>query len=157
MSLRVVPPTASSSKEAHVVSTKATAHPLTGTHDTFRYGLPGAAQSVAVGNVSPLQARLEKWASTQQELRQTIERNTFGLAVPLRQAMEQKIVSASPHHPLFLSSTGSAVPLGGSSNLQLEILQGNDETLDAGDFMAGSTQMDEVLDVSLVMEKSRGM
>jgi len=157
MSLLVVPPAASSSKEAHIVSSQATAHPVTGTHDAFRYGLHSAGDVVAAGNVSPLQARLEKWATTQQELRQTMDRKVFGLAVPLRQAMEQKIVSQSLHHPLFLSYSGSAVPLGGSSNLQLEILQGNDETLDAGDFMAAPTHMDEALEVSVMMEKSRGI
>lgn len=35
-------------------------HPISGTHDTFRYGLKSAAQSVAAGTTSPLQARLEK-------------------------------------------------------------------------------------------------
>lgn len=34
-----------------------------------------------------------QWASTQQQLQQTIQRNTFGLSVPLRQAMDLKIVS----------------------------------------------------------------
>lgn len=36
---------------------------MSGTHDTFRYGLTSAAQSVAAGNASPLQARLEKVSS----------------------------------------------------------------------------------------------
>lgn len=39
---------------------QATAHPVTGTHDTFRHGLTSAAQSVSAGTASPLQARLEK-------------------------------------------------------------------------------------------------
>lgn len=37
-----------------------TAHPVTGTHDSFRHGLTSTAQGVAAGNISPLQARLEK-------------------------------------------------------------------------------------------------
>ncbi|ORY25944.1 putative chaperone [Naematelia encephala] len=155
MSYRVVPPTASASNEQHVVSTKNTAHPMTGTHDTFRYGLRSAAQDVAAGNMSPLQARLEKWSSTQQKLQQTMQRNTFGLAVPLRQAMEEKIVRESPHHPLLLASTPSGLPLGGSHNIHLEILQGTDESLDAGEFMGGNASLNEVLDVSSVMERSR--
>jgi hypothetical protein len=37
----------------------------------------------------------------------------------------------------------------------LEILQGNDESLDVGDFMGGERPVAEVLDVNSVMEKSR--
>jgi hypothetical protein len=37
----------------------------------------------------------------------------------------------------------------------LEILQGNDETLDVGDFMGGERPVGEVLDVNSVMEQNR--
>ncbi|RSH90963.1 hypothetical protein EHS25_010139 [Saitozyma podzolica] len=157
MSLRLVPPTASTSNEAHVLSTKATAHPVTGTHDAFRHGLASAAQGVTPGNVTPLQARLEKWSSTQQQLQQTLQRNTFGLSVPLRQAMDLKAASESAHHPLLLASNPSALPLGGSHNTSLEILTGTDESIDAVDFMGGETPAGEILDVSSAMERSRGM
>ncbi|KAK6907998.1 hypothetical protein I203_101999 [Kwoniella mangroviensis CBS 8507] len=156
-SLRLVPPTAQSSSEAHVVSSQSTSHPISGTHDTFRHGLKSAAQGVTAGNVHPLQTRLEKWQQTQNQLEQNMQRNTFGLALPLRKAMEMKIVSENLHNPLLENSTTTGVPLGGSSNLALEVLKGQDETLDAGDFMGGSNFLNEVLDVNGVMERSRGI
>lgn len=61
------------------------------------------------------------------------------------------------HHPALLASTTSAVPVGGSHNVHLEILQGTDESIDAPDFMAGGADMREFLDVSAVMERSRGI
>ncbi|GMK53761.1 hypothetical protein CspeluHIS016_0103470 [Cutaneotrichosporon spelunceum] len=152
MSLRVVPPTVNNAREEYTVSTKATNHPLTGTHDAFRYGPTSAAQTVAAGNASPLQARLQK-----AQLRQTIQRQTFGVAVPLRQAMEVKIAKEELHHPAMLSATPSGLPLGGTHNLSLEILQGKDEGLDETDFMSGGADLREILDVSAVMERSRGI
>ncbi|KAL1413167.1 hypothetical protein Q8F55_000916 [Vanrija albida] len=157
MSHRIVPPTVNASNEQYAVSTKATNHSQTGTHDAFRFGPSSAAQTVAAGNASPLQARLEKWSETQQQLRSTVQRNTFGLSVPLRKAMEVKVVQEELHHPVLLSATPSGMPLGGSHNLHLEILQGNDETLDAPDFMSGGADLREVLDMSAAMERSRGI
>ncbi|BEJ06614.1 hypothetical protein CcaverHIS641_0311360 [Cutaneotrichosporon cavernicola] len=152
MSLRVAPPTVNNAREEYTVSTKATNHPLTGTHDAFRYGPTSAAQIVAAGNASPLQ-----WAETQAQLRQTIQRQTFGMAVPLRQAMEVKIAKEELHHPAMLSATPSGLPLGGTHNLALEILQGKDEGLDETDFMSGGADLREILDVNAVMERSRGI
>lgn len=43
--------------------------------------------------ISNEQALTIQWQSTQQQLQQTIARNNFGLSVPLRQAMELKIVN----------------------------------------------------------------
>jgi len=63
----------------------------------------------------------------------------------------------SPHHPLILAATPSGLPLGGSHNLAQEILAGTDESLDAVDFMAGTNDLGEILDVSAVMERSRGI
>ncbi|KAL7422993.1 hypothetical protein Q5752_002291 [Cryptotrichosporon argae] len=157
MSYRIVPASASASAEQHVVSSQATAHPVTGTHDAMRFGLKSAAQDVDAANMSPLQARLQQWQKTQAELKQTMQRDTFGLGVPIRQQMELKLVSASPHNPLLLASTPSGLPLGGSHDLALEILTGTDEALDAGDFMSGGADLGAVLDVSGVMERSRGM
>ncbi|WVW84858.1 hypothetical protein I302_106893 [Kwoniella bestiolae CBS 10118] len=157
MSLRLVPHTAQSAPEAHVVSIKSTSHPISGTHDAFRHGLKSASQGVAAGNVHPLQTRLEKWQQNQNQLEQNMQKNTFGLAVPLRKAMEMKIVSENLHNPLIESSTVIGVPLGGSSNLAFEVLTGQDETLDAGDFMGGSNSLNEVLDVNGALERSRGI
>lgn len=93
----------------------------------------------------------------------------FGMAVPLRQAMEVKIAkevrsrppatltSQELHHPAMLSATPSGLPIGGTHNLALEILQGKDEALDEADFMSGGADLREILDVNAVMERSRGI
>ncbi|BEI83279.1 hypothetical protein CcaverHIS002_0311470 [Cutaneotrichosporon cavernicola] len=138
MSLRVAPPTVNNAREEYTVSTKATNHPLTGTHDAFRYGPTSAAQIVAAGNASPPSRR---WAETQAQLRQTIQRQTFGAAPP----------GHALRHPVRPS------PLGGTHNLALEILQGKDEGLDETDFMSGGADLREILDVNAVMERSRGI
>jgi hypothetical protein len=39
----------------------------------------------------------------------------------------------------------------------LEILQGNDESLDVGDFMGGERPVGEVQDINSVMERNRGI
>ncbi|WVQ73291.1 hypothetical protein IAR50_002859 [Cryptococcus sp. DSM 104548] len=157
MSFRLVPPTAQASQDAHVVSTQATAHAISGTHDTFRYGLKSAAQDVAPDNISPLQARLEKWNQTQLQLQQSMQRTAFGLAVPMKQAMEMKLVSENLHNPLLDQATPSGLPLGGGHNLALEILQGRDESIDADEFMGGGINFGEVLDVNGAMERKRGI
>ncbi len=57
---------------------------------------------------------LLQWSSTQNQLQQTLQRNTFGMSVPLRQAMEMKIVSeVSQSFVLLLSrsNTDEDVPL----------------------------------------------
>lgn len=61
------------------------------------------------------------------------------------------------HHPAMLSATPSGLPLGGTHNLALEILQGKDEGLDEADFMSGGADLREILDVNAVMERSRGI
>lgn len=48
------------SADTYQVSTQATNHPQLGVHDAFRHGPSSAAQKVAAGNMSALQARLEK-------------------------------------------------------------------------------------------------
>lgn len=67
------------------------------------------------------------------------------------------LIQQNPHNPLLTSSTPSGLPLGGSHNLAHEILMGTDESLEASEFMAGDMMMGEVLDVSSVMERSRGI
>lgn len=65
--------------------------------------------------------------------------------------------SKSLHNPLLEQSTLSGLPIGGSHNLSLEILQGRDESLDADEFMGGSQSMAEVLDVNGALERKRGI
>lgn len=71
--------------------------------------------------------------------------------------IEQTLTLQELHHPAMLAATPSGLPLGGSHNLALEILQGKDEGLDEADFMSGGADMREILDVSAVMERSRGL
>ena len=57
----------------------------------------------------------------------------------------------------MLQATPSGLPLGGTHNVHLEILNGTDESIDAADFMSGGADLREVLDVSATMERSRGI
>lgn len=63
----------------------------------------------------------------------------------------------NPHNPLLSTVTPGALPLGGSHNIAHEILMGNDESLEAHDFMQGDGLLGDVLDVNSAMERSRGM
>nr|ODN87325.1 hypothetical protein L203_03598 [Cryptococcus depauperatus CBS 7841] len=66
----------------------------------------------------------------------------------MKQAMEIKLVQVSLHNPLL-----DPTPLGGSPSLTSETLQGNDETLEVGEFMGGGQDLASVLDVNAIMEK----
>jgi proteasome maturation protein len=155
---------------------------MSGVHDTFRYGLKKASTSVEAGNSHPLQARLEQvsvcrpgalcwrdrmkgliiwctqWEATQAQLKLNMQRNVYGLGLPLRNMMDRKICAEvrlignggqrsteadllkrhsfwcdqDKHHPAL---SASSTTLGGSSNIALEILEGKDESIDVGDFM----------------------
>ena len=108
---RIVPATASKS-----VSIRDTANSL-GLHDTLRYGPRSlAAENKARGGLrerlenvctptcrpNPVSDRTlrgatgsndEQWEATQDNLKLTMQRNVFGLHMPMRTLMERKIVS----------------------------------------------------------------
>lgn len=94
-------------------SLKDTANEL-GLHDTLRNGPRSLANEVKGGSV--VQQRLERvrkslsyisepvvrnnlqWEETQDNLKMTMQRNLFGLHLPVRQMMERKIVAAVCTH-----------------------------------------------------------
>lgn len=90
--MRIVPATAPSSSTSHSITYESTAHPLNAVHDALRYGPSKASASVQQGTTHALQARLEQWNETQEKLKLGMQRNMFGLGLPLRVMMEKKIV-----------------------------------------------------------------
>ncbi|KAF8323366.1 proteasome maturation factor UMP1 [Clavulina sp. PMI_390] len=92
-----------------------------GVHDTMRFGQRSLV--VDVNGVHPHQKRLDSWEETQDNLRLNLQRNMYGLHMPMRHLMERKIVAPTSHMPGM-----------GRSNIHLDILMGRDETLDVSDF-----------------------
>ncbi|SGY77270.1 BQ5605_C005g03592 [Microbotryum silenes-dioicae] len=123
-----------------------------GVHDTLRHGVRSLAADVAPAH--PLQARLENWDDHREMLQLTLQRQMFGLHMPVRQMMERSLVKQVSHtppkstlpmtygiHPVSYTAQ-SVVPrsLGGftrPSNLHLDILLGNDEQIDVADVLRG--------------------
>ncbi|GJJ07090.1 hypothetical protein Clacol_001289 [Clathrus columnatus] len=119
-SYRIVPAQGGPSK----ASVQNTANSF-GLHDTFRYGLRSLSQDI---KSNPVESRLDKWEETQDQMKLTLQRNLFGLHMPVRQMMERKLVASTPHMP--------ALP-GFDSNIHLDVLMGRDETLHVSDIFGG--------------------
>ncbi|KAJ3724302.1 proteasome maturation factor UMP1-domain-containing protein [Lentinula guzmanii] len=132
-SFRIVP--ASAPKSASVAQTSNSL----GLHDTLRYGPRMIATEVKTEG--DLKDRLQNWEETQDNLKLTMMRNTYGLHAPMRLLMERNIVSANPHMPVLPQT-----------NLQLDILMGRDESIEAADVFAGPLN-GPPLDIHYDMEK----
>lgn len=74
-----------------------------------------------------LRTALLQWQDTQDTLKFTLQRQLYGVHMPVRQLMERSLVSNSPHMPAR----------GGMTNLHLDILKGNDELLETKDLFVG--------------------
>ncbi|KZT08883.1 proteasome maturation factor UMP1 [Laetiporus sulphureus 93-53] len=135
---RIVP--ASSSKTASVQDTVNSF----GLHDTLRYGPRSLSAEVTANGGT--RERLENWEATQDNLKLTMQREMFGLHMPMRLLMERKIVAQNSHMP--------ALP---QSNIHLDILMGRDETLDCADFMMPASELSQPLDIHAEMEKKLRM
>ncbi|CAD6980389.1 unnamed protein product [Tilletia controversa] len=123
-SLALVP---SSTRTASTMSMAGTAHPEhANIHDSIRHGGP---RSLAFENSTatqhPLQNRLEQWDETRDTFKLTVMRNTFGIGAPMRVMMEREVIGHNPLHSSPNSITG----------LHMDILNGEDETLNPSDFM----------------------
>ncbi|KAJ9097502.1 hypothetical protein QFC20_006159 [Naganishia adeliensis] len=161
MSMRIVPASAPTSSTSHNITYESTAHPLNAVHDSLRHGLTSSTSAAAVqpGTTHALQARLEQWNATQEKLRLGMQRSNFGLGLPLRVMMEKKIVMEDAHFP---SLTASQLPLGGSTNIALEILNGTDEQIDVQDIMGSSALGSGIapaagVDIHAAMERKHRM
>ncbi|GBE78726.1 Probable proteasome maturation factor [Sparassis crispa] len=137
-SLRLVP--APSPKHA---SLKETANSL-GLHDTLEYGPRSFAAEVAT--TSGIRDRLQNWQETQDNLHLTMQRNLYGLHMPMRLLMERQMVTHSPHMPALRRS-----------NIHLDILMGRDETLECADFMMPVSELAQPLSIHGEMEKKLRM
>lgn len=80
----------------------------------------GASQPQQPSSTHPLESRLAAWHSQQQSLKMTMLRRHYGIAEPVRRAMELQIVSAGEWRPATLGAGQ------GSARLHREILEGRD-------------------------------
>ncbi|KAK0547001.1 hypothetical protein OC846_005030 [Tilletia horrida] len=140
-SLALAPP---ATRTATHVSIASTSHPEhAGVHDSFRHGGP---RSLAYEHSSaaqhPIQNRLEKWDETRDNFKLTVMRNTFGIGAPMRVLMERELVSHNPQYSSSNSITG----------LHMDILNGDDETLNPSDFMQSEASRG-ILDIHSEMER----
>jgi len=134
-SYKIVPSSSTSS-----VSLKDTSNSF-GLHDSLRHGGPRSL-GAEISPKHPLEGRLEKWQETQDNLKLTMQRNIYGIHAPVRLLMERKLVS---HNPSFMGRP--------RSNLHLDILMGNDETISVADVFFGDKEEREPLDMRAEMEK----
>ncbi|KAK9895324.1 UMP1-domain-containing protein [Cystobasidium minutum MCA 4210] len=115
-----------------------------GLHDTLSFGIRNIAAEVAPQH--PLEHRLKNWADTQDNLKFTMQRQLYGVHMPVRQLMERSLVGQSSHMPAR----------GPVSNLHLDILKGNDEYLEPSDlFLPDQPQLP--LDIHRDMERKLKM
>ncbi|UZJ54372.1 hypothetical protein CBS101457_003692 [Exobasidium rhododendri] len=154
-SLRLVPGPSTS----NCVSVNETSHPVhAGVHDTMRYGPRNlATEASSMSQQHPMQSRLEKWDETRDNLKLTMQRNMFGLGAPIRTLMERRVVEHNPHFPAFQASQSyMGGPNKGLSGLHLDILNGNDETLEPVDFLPTAIGED-TLDIHALMERKHNI
>ncbi|THH19183.1 hypothetical protein EUX98_g8826 [Antrodiella citrinella] len=109
-----------------------------GLHDSLRYGPRSIAAEVQT--TSTIKDRLQGWEETQDNLKLTMLRNTYGLHAPVI------ILVQNPHMPAF-----------STSNIHLDVLMGRDETLDTVDFMMPGEEFRQPLDIHADMEKKLRM
>ncbi|KDQ19909.1 hypothetical protein BOTBODRAFT_183933 [Botryobasidium botryosum FD-172 SS1] len=131
-------PSANDETSSSTVSVQNTANSL-GVHDTFRFGT--RTISTEINGKSTIQHRLENWEQTQDNLRLNLQRNIYGMHMPMRQLMERKIVAANPHMPVMTRS-----------NIHLDILMGRDDTLEVGNFF-GDVETGPELNIHEDMER----
>lgn len=97
----------------------------------MRHGLRSLRAESAASSYHPLQNRLEHWDETTRNWKNTMQRNAFGLGMPMRMEMERRMVAASPH-----------MPARRVANVHLDVLDGRDETLDPSDFLPCTSPCD---------------
>ncbi|KAK5103577.1 hypothetical protein LTS08_002995 [Lithohypha guttulata] len=138
-SLRIAPPAAHPSTTTNTQSSKLSstsssvsrgAPSAPGLPDTLRLSQQTHSSSASqISSTHPLEARLSQWQQTQANLQSTLLRRTFGIALPLRMAMEQKIVDTSDN---FRPSV-----LGPVNSVHGDILRGRDASIEWEDVYNG--------------------
>ncbi|KAL7413705.1 proteasome maturation factor UMP1-domain-containing protein [Mrakia frigida] len=118
--LHLIPPTKSTTGAGPSVSLSSTSNAW-GLHDTLRHG--GPRNIVNEIKEDGFKARLNEWDQTQLNLKMQMQRNAYGLGAPLRQLMDRKIVGQD-----------AALPQFSTSQIHLDILNGNDDSLQVEHF-----------------------
>jgi proteasome maturation protein len=119
--MRIVP---ESNKPSVHTTTTSSAPSAPGIHDTLRHGVAPSAYDAATNvpaSSHPLEARLKNWEATQDALRMSTLRTTYGLAEPVRRGMELKMVKDSEWRPLALG--------GGLPSVHEDILKGREDMI----------------------------
>jgi proteasome maturation protein len=135
-SLRIVPHAGHAQQTALAPS----APSAPGVHDTLRsnqsLNTPHNASPAfsAVASSHPLEARLSNWRSTQDALKMSMLRREFGIAEPIRRAMEVKICQEGEWRPAVLGYKGEG--------LHEQILSGRDASVDWEDVFNGEFCVD---------------
>ncbi|OJT11173.1 Proteasome maturation factor UMP1 [Trametes pubescens] len=137
-SLRIVP-----ARDDKSATTQDTSNSF-GLHDTLQYGPRSLATEVRKNGA--VKDRLENWEATQDNLKLQMQRQLFGLHMPMRILMERKLVSQNSHMPVL-----------SQSNLHLDILMGRDEMLECPDFMMPASELRQPSDIHADMEKKLRM
>ncbi|ESZ93798.1 putative proteasome maturation factor UMP1 [Sclerotinia borealis F-4128] len=124
MAMRITPASSHTTTHTNLQTASLGAPSAPGLHDTLRHGL-GPTQSASLTSVPesshPLENRLAKWQSTQENLKLVSLRRTFGMSEPIRRGMELKIVREGEWRPMMLG--------GGGPGVHEEILRGDDTSI----------------------------
>ncbi|KAI4125825.1 MAG: hypothetical protein LQ338_004066 [Usnochroma carphineum] len=150
MSLRIAPPSSHPTTTTNTTSSLSSkgAPSAPGIHDTLRSSLPSTTTTTTQPtSTHPLESRLSAWRSTQDALKMTTLRRTFGLAEPIRRGMELKIAREGEWRPMAL---------GGSAGVSGDILSGRDGEVAWEDVFRGDETRESV-DVHAEMERKLRM
>lgn len=74
-----------------MASTAQTMH--AGIHDAMRHGARNLAFEISSADRHQLQVRLDTWEETKDTLKLTLQRNMYGMGVPVRSTFERKAVA----------------------------------------------------------------
>jgi proteasome maturation protein len=96
-----------------------------------------AATIATVNSRHPLEARLRAWHSTQEQLRMESLRRAFGVAEPVRRAMELKVTVDGSWTPMALGG-------GCGRSVHEDILRGTDTSVEWEDVFTGEGQLGAV-------------
>ncbi|QSZ28499.1 hypothetical protein DSL72_002996 [Monilinia vaccinii-corymbosi] len=132
MSLRIAPAANHTTTHSHLSPNTLGAPSAPGLHDTLRHGL-GPTQNASLNSIPdsthPLENRLKRWEETQEALKMSGLRRTFGMSEPIRRGMELKIAREGEWRPVVLG--------GGGPGVHEEILRGSDTSITWEDVFRG--------------------
>ncbi|KAJ3019924.1 hypothetical protein HKX48_001568 [Thoreauomyces humboldtii] len=140
-SMRLLPTRQSSTTNSIAEAGRGTEY---GVHDTLRQGLKSIRGEVVARH--PVDEIDSQWKQTQEQLKMTMQRQTFGLHAPLRLQMEKVLINQVRRIPVLPTR-----------NLGLEILEGRDTTIDYEDFLGDPSMPTDMMDPHAAMERALGL